>query len=370
MESRMINVAIFNDTNTQTTNHYGCSLVMFNLVCKLKKYNLNPTFFWPVGEDWRKNKQLIKDRCKFSAIIVNGEGSIHHNTESDKANYLAEIACYAKSELKIPAYLINSTIYQNTPRLYDKLRDFEKIYVRESSTFNSLKDHRIEAEIVPDLTFASDIQGNKIIDEVNPYLITDSTFNNLRSSLQSLSDEIGWEYESMKVKNEHSFQTFLKRLQKSANKKNFKMFSRFFSFLPNISRYFHSKAKYFNKPYATDYKRIVDHDLFIHKIKSKKFVLTGRFHTVTLCIKTGTPFVAIESNTPKISSLLYDVFGSSNRLIHESELERFGSAFPSKYQKFNNVEIEAIQKYNSEALMKIDQMFETIAKHIEDVTKN
>src|SRR3546814_13590228 len=44
---------------------------------------------------------------------------------------------------------------------------------------------------------------------------------------------------------------------------------------------------------------------------------------VAYCLLTRTPFVAVESNTPKIGALLTDVFGERSRLIEPDCLATF-----------------------------------------------
>lgn|GEM_PF-945289 len=360
-----INVAIFNDTNTDTSNHYGCSLVMYNLVHKLKQNNLNPVFFWPVGVDWRDHKELIKKNFNFFAIIVNGEGTIHHNKEKEKANYIVEIAEFAKNELKIPAYLINTTLHENTQDLYKKIIYFENVYVRESSTKGILKEQGIESNIIPDLTFAAPINLNGQKRSANSYLITDSTFNDLRGKLKNFSTEIGWEYVSMKVRQEQSFTTkYARKFQKLSKKKNLSTLKKFFSYPIKIEESFHQTLKEWRKPYVKEYLNLVDHSWFIEKIKSKSFVLTGRFHTITLCVKTETPFVALESNTPKISALLTDIFGSDQRVISQEQLKEFEVNIPEKYLNFSDNELLAIRRFNERAIINIDTMIQDIAKDI------
>lgn len=337
---------------------------MLNLVNELKKHNLNPVFFWPVGVDWRDKKKLIKSRCNYDAIIVNGEGSIHHNRKKEKPNYLAEIANFAKSELKIPAYLINSSIYENSDALYEKLKRYEKIFVRESTSYETLKSAGIESVIVPDLTFATSVNDEKVTDNDIPYLITDSTFNTLRSSLAELSATYGWDFESMKVNKENSLKRFFVKVEKRAKKRNMNILGKIFSIPAKIFNSIDKIRENNRELYSSGYRQLVDHDYFVRKIKSKSFVLTGRFHTVTLCIKTGTPFVAIESNTPKISGMLNDVFQSDKRLIQENEIEKFMRNIPSDYLTFCENENDAISRYNSEATAKIKRMFDWIASDI------
>lgn len=368
MRNELINVAIFNNTNTNTSNHYGCSLVMYNLVQKLKENHLNPVFFWPVGVDWRDHKDMIKKNLNFSAIIVNGEGTIHHNRKKEKANYTVEIAEFAKNDLKIPAYLINTTLYENSPELYEKIRYFNKVYVRESSTKKILEEHGVQSEIVPDLTFAAPTKIENKSNSANSYLITDSTFVDLRRDLKAFSNDLGWEYVSMKVRRKPTFiKTYGRKFQKIATRKRLKILKKVLARLIKFEENFLNSLEKLKKPYANQHHNIVDHNWFIDKIKSKDFVITGRFHTVTICVKTETPFVAIESNTPKISALLKDIFGSDERVIAREQLDVFSKDLPDNYLKCSNSEIMAIRKFNKKAMGLINLMFRDISDDIKTV---
>jgi hypothetical protein len=58
--------------------------------------------------------------------------------------------------------------------------------------------------------------------------------------------------------------------------------------------------------------------------------ITRRFHGATACLLTRTPFIAVESNMPKIAALLHDAFGSKSRLFAMEQVERaYLAAFSS-----------------------------------------
>jgi polysaccharide pyruvyl transferase WcaK-like protein len=66
------------------------------------------------------------------------------------------LARFARDDLGVPAFLINATINDLEPMLFDELRLFTAIYVRESASEQLLATHGIRASIVPDLTFAAE----------------------------------------------------------------------------------------------------------------------------------------------------------------------------------------------------------------------
>ncbi len=56
---------------------------------------------------------------------------------------------------------------------------------------------------------------------------------------------------------------------------------------------------------------------YARKLADADFFISGRFHRICYSINVGTPFIAIESNTPKISFMLKDIFGSSDGSSHD-----------------------------------------------------
>src|SRR5690606_12491123 len=60
---------------------------------------------------------------------------------------------------------------------------------------------------------------------------------------------------------------------------------------------------------------------FTRFVLAHEFMVTGRYHAAAYCLALETPFVSLESNTPKVSSLLSDVFGNVNRGIFPAQLD-------------------------------------------------
>lgn len=146
-------VAIFNDTRTKN-RHFGCEIVMGNLEKLLHDLNLHPVWYWPVGKDWRESQDQLPKKSDVDAVIVNGEGTIHNSERRDRPDILADVAKMACDHLDAPAFLINATLHKNSPRIYSKLKEFQKIYVRDSRSLKELEENGLEGEVVPDLTLS------------------------------------------------------------------------------------------------------------------------------------------------------------------------------------------------------------------------
>ncbi len=83
---------------------------------------------------------------------------------------------------------------------------------------------------------------------------------------------------------------------------------------------------------------------FAQGLASLDLLLTGRYHAVCLALATRTPFMAITSNTPKIESLLRDVFGTSGRVRTTQQIGNFDLRRPLGWTE---AEVEALDRFES-----------------------
>ena len=86
-------------------------------------------------------------------------------------------------------------------------------------------------------------------------------------------------------------------------------------------------------------------------------ILSGRFHGVCFAVQTRTPFLAVESNTPKISALLREL-EMTGRLIPLEDIDR-DISIPA----FSVLELKRIEHYLCEARCRISQVFDQIFEH-------
>ena len=329
----LIKVAIINDTRTED-GHFGCSTVMSNLEVILKKNGVEVCWTWPVGLDWREHKNRLLSFEKVDAFIVNGEGTIHNSSEKRKMpGALSEIARFAKKEMGIPCYLINSTLYMNQDSLYRELLNYDKIYVRDTLSQKECLAHGVEANYAPDLSMLLPVNECGMLSR-SGVGVTDSVFKDKALQLKKIGIKYSWDYVPMVL--EKKKKGFLSRLRVTfKSNKNNKVSSVFLS--------------------GKD---------FIKWLCSKNLIVTGRYHTVTLCILTKTPFVAIESNTPKITALLKDVFGDNSRLVYDIPLIYPSGEVVKRFGRFNNEEIFMIEEYFNKVKSLNGNMVETIVKDI------
>jgi len=335
----MIKVAIINDT--RVTSHYGCMLVMENLLALLEKNDVEIVWTWDVSIDWRKYKSKIQNKPKVDAIIVNGEGTIHHSKDRKFAKALAEFAQFSNEVLRTPCYLINATLYKNDAEEYKKLNEYRAIYVRDKGSLEELNSFELEGRYVPDLTFAA---NSRNYPEMNTtcggIVIVDSAIKQDNVVLNEYSQRNGFPFKSMIL----------------ARRRNAKFIRSPRPYIKNIIKYLTSDRKISTQPSA-----------YIQYLRDHRLVITGRYHTVSMCIKNKIPFIAIDSNTPKIRYLLEDALGETNRNIKISELEQINL---NNSHEYSDDELKKMTQFIQTAENMIDSMISHIVKDIKNDHSN
>lgn len=137
-------IAIYNDTFDLARPHFGCDLVMSTYKEQLERVDIE--LIGTVKLTNRNPKSKLLEKADL--VIVNGEGSFHHNRRND----LAEVSKY------FPSILINTVFEDNNV----DLSNFKFISARESISASN-----IGCPVIPDIIFTSKIlekvkkHGNK-----------------------------------------------------------------------------------------------------------------------------------------------------------------------------------------------------------------
>ena len=188
-----------------------------------------------------------KEDRDYDILIVNGEGSMHHGSKNFKIKMDALQEALDKGK---QAYLIN-TVWQKNPNDYDEiLKNISGIIVREeASRLDLLKNHGVNAKVRLDISLQAKI--NKLDEYINFHgtdVVTDFYS----------SDFGGW------VK--------------------------------------YSGGGRSKLPYL-DMKKFT-WSQFVMSLETAGLLITGRHHAVFAACRAKTPFVALESNTHKISGFV------------------------------------------------------------------
>jgi len=132
-------VALINDTSIYS-KHFGCQLVGQTFREQFKRVGLDLQVSLPKEFNYSDYKKVLSE---VDLVVVNGEGSIHHN-----ANFhLLELA------EKHPSVLVNCVYEGNDSNPY--LSAFKYISARESLSAQEVQRQGTECAVVPDVIFAS-----------------------------------------------------------------------------------------------------------------------------------------------------------------------------------------------------------------------
>jgi polysaccharide pyruvyl transferase WcaK-like protein len=310
-------------------------LVMENLMRLLSDQDVDVVWTWPVSVDWRRHKRRILSMPAVDAIIINGEGTIHHNDSRRFSQALIDMVDFAADTLKVPCYLLNATLHKNTAAAYQSLGRARAIYVRDRGSLKELQEFGgLTGAYVPDLTFASNVSHSGDRSECDRTLVIDSAVKEDSRFLEAYASDNGFDFRSMVVAR------------------------------PSNARFLRSPRPWVRnviKWLKSDRKLATDAGSYIRYLRGYGMVITGRYHTVTMCLKNRIPFIALESNTPKVRYLLTDVLGEAGRSLTVSDLT---SGIPERLRSFNEKELEAITLFTADAEVAIESMIADICNDI------
>ncbi len=300
--------------------HHGCNAVMAELTEKVAEISSNYAVFF--GMDWQENQQECLDA---KLVIINGEGSLHH----DKP-VIAQIIELAKlrKERGVRTVLLNSSWLNNSDDLAQEMSVFDLICVRDGVSYQALQEHHQNLLFVPDFAIARAMKFKTSDSEKRGVAVGDSTKAKVTKDLRQFAGSRGWEF----------FSILANPLEKKDSNKARKIFYK--TRLAKLLCGFDEKLmpRYFSHRVGAD-----SLEGYLQQLSSFSAVVTGRFHTVCMCIALRVPFVAISSNTSKIESVLADV----------------GLDVEQRFTKLESLErLDVIPDFSDEELGKIDEYLE------------
>ncbi|WP_338429759.1 polysaccharide pyruvyl transferase family protein [Synechococcus elongatus] len=291
---KLIPVFIVNDTSADS--HYGCYAVMNTIKFLAQKNNLDIVGYWPVHKEWYNNQTFNEKLLSSHLVIINGEGTIHDDLKS--ASALLELASYAKN-LGRPTALINTGWERMSPNYGELLSNFELVSARDTASAERIRKYKNDVRTVPDLSIVSCM----MIPEINVLRksigITDSVLTEKSLELFKLKKSLDAKLVSIFDKKKS---TLLQFIRKGTSIKNGLM-----NPLEAIK-----SIQMRGELWSLSHSSL---DEFIYDLSTLELLVSGRFHACTLSLITQTPFLAIESNTSKISSLIHDAQLENWRLV-------------------------------------------------------
>lgn len=304
-------IVVLNDT--AVIPHHGCKIVMKRILDQAQAWGVDIKTV-SVYSDWRI---FLKEVDSATAVIVNGEGTLHHS--ADRGWRLTEVAPYCH-ERGIPVFLINTVWQDNNSDMAAMAQHFLLRSVRESRSQKQMAKQGLEARMVPDLTLGVDYtpsnqprQGLLYSDAVG-MPVTDLIFRLYRRrgdglfiSLEPPEAHRGNYSATPAIRLHPGPDSDLKLARRLARTRFIKK-----------ALIIRGKVKYWWRQRSG---HIVEKavDDFMELLASSELVVTGRFHVVCLCLVTGTPFLAVASNSHKVEGMLEDA-GLTHRLVSPEKL--------------------------------------------------
>jgi hypothetical protein len=277
LQSRTTKIALFNDTGNRS--HVGCLAVSdaHNRMLAHEKMEVLYRFFvTQCRECWRGNvhdsvvyvlkSPLARKIASVDAVVVNGEGTIHHTG----GRHLLTILTVAQ-ELGVATFLVNAVLQASETHL-ETLRRLQDFTVRDLYSSRYLDGLNIPHRLVMDSILEAQFSSRPRHDFSGKIVITDfhrSRTRDVGSLMRQMTKELGHEAVYYPLQNRA---------------------------------------------------RIEDWRHAVADMSTAKTVITARHHGVYVAGLAGVPFVALGSNTWKVEGLLA-MFGENLRICTElSEL--------------------------------------------------
>jgi hypothetical protein len=296
------NVVILNDTSHR--HHHGCSRVMRLLVDNLERHGLNVIDKSAARSDWSQDRVFLENVKRASLIVVNGEGTIHHARPAGEA--LLKIVDHPNAQ-GCPVVLINALYQSNPPSWGRYLSKFNLLSARDPKSADEMRlvCQQAPVQFVPDFSLSSGAEPQNLARE--GVVVGDSVRMNLRRVLARCAIRI-------RADRIVPIKTLRYRILDwpiVGPVARMILFSAYFGVYPRYARNFevvNSEAEY------------------LRVISGAAIHITGRFHSVCLSLLTGTPFLAIGSNSRKIEALLQDAGIGIDRMLDPDQLKTLDRA--------------------------------------------
>ncbi|MDT8409208.1 MAG: polysaccharide pyruvyl transferase family protein [Wenzhouxiangellaceae bacterium] len=229
-------------------------------------------------------------------VVINGEGTLHHGRR--RARWLIDAIEYAKARNK-PVALVNA-LYQDNPDLWNPIvRQLDIIYARDALSASQLSvvtARRIE--YMGDLALYDEALSSFECDR-SGMLFGDSVHIKTTRHLLATAGKVS-KFTPARI------MPIIKRCRIPNSRR-----SAAFGLQTIYTYYCHRRAP----RYRSIVSFAVSQHAYIEALKGFALSVTGRFHALCFALLTGTPFVAVASNSWKMDAIINDAGLNRNRLL-------------------------------------------------------
>jgi polysaccharide pyruvyl transferase WcaK-like protein len=325
---RNLRALLVNDASL--AGHHGSALVSAQAVRLAGAAGIQLVAGW----DWPSAEKVLSGPQNFDLVVVNGEGSIHHDSRT--ARRISKLARMLKSR-GIPAYLINASEEANSPEIHEGLAAFRLRYVRDEASRASLARAGIDAVVVPDLTLSW--EQAPVASCGGGLVVTDASDDRKSALLLDLAQR--WGAQPITLRTAPPWPARGSGMRRVA-----------FELKGLASRL--AKASPRSWRYAGALRSLPK---LAGALTQAGAAVCGRYHGVCLALRLKLPFLAVEGNIGKIHGLLGDI-GLVGRMTTLEALR--DQAEPPRISPFSDVERAMIDAFLQGAAQRARRMFEEI----------
>lgn len=288
----MLRALLANDTSL--IGHHGSAIVVDRLVALARDAGIA----LERGHGW-KAIEARTDFSRYDLVIVNGEGSLHHDART--ARRIARLIARVGPEL--PVTLLNTLAEELDPALLAELKAARRIVARDGASAAALRAAGLAATSLPDVTMTlappplAGGGGLAFTDSVRPEI--DSALGHAAA----MTGGVVLRFDAMPGP-DRADPLRLKRLRR--------------------------RIAIRRRPAGHDIAIARTADFVAFLARDVSGLVSGRFHGVCLALRLGLPFLAVASNTSKIEALLDEV-GMRRRLIAPERLNGGGAPTPPPF---------------------------------------
>lgn len=328
-------VVIVNDTSVD--RHHGCARVMRTLRTLVARRGMEVIAEAVAHRDWRDDADFARAFARASLVLVNGEGTIHHDRPAGRA--LLEAGRAART-LGIPAALINASWQANDVSCGALLKEFTIVAVRESESLREVAGAGVVARRVPDLSLYFDGPASGPRREVG---FTDSVLPQTAERLRAL-----------RLRHDGRALSILEPARAPWGRLSALRYAASATTDRSPLGRLRSVGRALGELGALS----PTEEAFVARMSGLRLLVTGRFHGVCLALVTRTPFVAVETNTHKIHGLIADTGVGAWRVTSASAVD---GELLARAAAWEPGELEALGDFLADGRRATDALFDDLS---------
>lgn len=330
-------MTVLNDTDAGGA-HFGCSRVMGNIKALSARYGLRICSTIPAATPSYSPRMRCAIR-EADIVMVNGEGTLHHGRR--RARWLIDAVEYAKSKNK-PVALVNA-LFQDNPETWNPvISELDIIFARDALSAAQLtRASGRNVEYMGDLSLYDEACSPSECDR-SGMLFGDSVHVRTTRRLLATAGRVSRLAPAQVIPITQGYPSAGSRRAAASDLQT--MYSYYCH-----GRVAHSRkiVSFANSQHA-----------YMETLRRFALSITGRFHALCFALLTGTPFVAVTSNSWKMDAIINDAGLRRDRLIGPEALTP--EIILDNDWSYSSEEREAIDRYIETSRAKARQLFHSL----------